>query len=68
MLPDFITRLLDEAVRQQRVLTRRNRIGPGRVTLHTWHRAAARGRNYGVGSHGGERECARRLKRGGSYG
>ena len=66
MLPS-VTRLLEEVARQQRVVSRRNRIGPGRVTLYTWHRAAARGRDYGVGSHGGKRECARRLRRGDSY-
>ncbi len=68
MLPFSVIRLLAEAVCQQRALVRRNNhIGPGRVTLHTWHRAAAKGRNYGVSSHGGKRECARRLRRGDSY-
>ncbi len=62
MLPKLV-RLLEEIARRQRSAVRRNRIGPGRVTVYTQHRAAAKGKNYGVGSHGGKQECARRLRR-----
>lgn len=39
-------------------------VGPGREGLHSWHRAAARGKNYGVGFCGGKQERERRAKGG----
>ena len=58
-----VRELFAAAARQTAKENRRfhHRIGPGRQTWHTEHRAL-RGINYGVAFCGGKQECERRLK------
>ena len=59
-----LTKLYQEAARQAGLERRRQlRVGPGRQTLRTVHRVAARGKDYGVGYCGGHQERERRAKR-----
>ena len=60
-----VAKIYQAAARQTAKENRRfhHRIGPGRQTWHTEHRARGRGKNYGVAFCGGKQECERRMRR-----